>query len=322
MPTRRSPFTCRRVAGLLLLLAGLVAAAVAAFVLAPPTSSLPLLAMRVGQPAATNYTDSTGPLATGRFAPAVSSPTDELLVVTYNLRYGEAISQTIAAFQAVEPLPAADFILLQEMDEAGVVEIAQTLGYDYVYAPASVAEDGDDFGNAILSRWPLSDARKIILPGLHPLSGQQRTTTRATARVGGADVGHADVGHADVVLYSTHIEIATAPLALRTEQMAAVLADVPDDAAAVIIGGDFNVVTGEGVATLAEQYAAGQLDHATPGLGPTLTRFGLRPSAADHLFTRGFAVLDAGVLGKVRASDHFPVWARLGFLPLTVPNYP
>ena len=322
MPTRRSPFTCRRVAGLLLLLAGLVAAAVAAFVLAPPTSSLPLLAMRVGQPAATNYTDSTGPLATGRFAPAAPPPTDELLVVTYNLRYGEAISQTIAAFQAVEPLPAADFILLQEMDEAGVVEIAQTLGYDYVYAPASVAEDGDDFGNAILSRWPLSDARKIILPGLHPLSGQQRTATRATARVGGADVGHVDVGHADVVLYSTHIEIATAPLALRTEQMAAVLADVPDDAAAVIIGGDFNVVTGEGVATLAEQYAAGQLDHATPGLGPTLTRFGLRPSAADNLFTRGFAVLDAGVLGKVRASDHFPVWARLGFLPLTVPNYP
>ena len=91
-----------------------------------------------------------------------------------------------------------------------------------------MAEDGDDFGNAILSRWPLSDARKIILPGLYPLSGQQRTTTRATARVGGADVGHADVGHADVVLYSTHIEIATAPLALRTEQMAAVLADVPE----------------------------------------------------------------------------------------------
>jgi endonuclease/exonuclease/phosphatase family metal-dependent hydrolase len=95
--------------------------------------------------------------------------------------------------------------------------------------------------------------------------------------------------------------------------MAAVLADVPDDAAAVIIGGDFNLVTGEGVATLAEQYAAGGLDHATPGLGPTLTRYGLRPSAADHLFTRGFDVLDAGVLGEVSASDHFPVWARLGW---------
>jgi endonuclease/exonuclease/phosphatase family metal-dependent hydrolase len=181
--------------------------------------------------------------------------------------------------------------------------LARALGYDYVYAPASVAEDGDDFGNAILSPWPLSDARKIILPGLHPLTGQQRTATRATARV----------GHEDVVLYSTHIEIATAPVDLRVAQMAAVLADVPDAAERVIIGGDFNTVTGRGVAALAEQYAAGGLDHATPGLGPTLTRFGLRPSAADHLFTRGFDVLDAGVLDEVSASDHFPVWARLSW---------
>ena len=150
---------------------------------------------------------------------------------------------------------------------------------------------------------PHSDARKIILPGLHPLSGQQRTATRATARVGGADL----------LLYSTHIEIATAPVELRVAQMAAVLADVPDAAEWVIIGGDYNVVTGEGVETLAEQYAAGGLDHATPGLGPTLTRYGVRPSATDHLFTRGFAVLDAGVLGDVSASDHFPVWARLGW---------
>ena len=301
MPTRRSPFTCRRVAGLLLLLAGLVAAAVAAFVLAPPTSSLPLLAMRVGQPAATNYTDSTGPLATGRFAPAVSSPTDELLVVTYNLRYGEAISQTIAAFQAVEPLPAADFILLQEMDEAGVVEIAQTLGYDYVYAPASVAEDGDDFGNAILSRWPLSDARKIILPGLHPLSGQQRTATRATARV----------GEMDVLLYSVHLEIATAPPELRREQAAAVLADVPDDAPAVIIGGDFNTIMTRGVAGLAEQAAAQDLQLLTAGLEPTLMRFGRPLARADHIVTRGFERLDGGGMSGVSASDHFPVWARL-----------
>ncbi len=303
MPTRRSLLTLRRAIGLLLLLAGLSAAATAAFILAPPAARLPVLALRAGGPAATNYTDPAGPLVTGRFAPAPSSTADDLVVVTYNLRYGEGISEMIAAFQTIEPLPAADFVLLQEMDEAGVVALARALGYDYVYAPASVAEDGDDFGNAILSRWPLSDARKIILPGLHPLSGQQRTAIRTTARV----------GDTDVLLYSTHIEIATAPVELRVGQMAAVLADVPDDAERVIIGGDYNVVTGEGVETLAEQYAAGGLDHATPGLGPTLTRYGLRPSAADHLFTRGFDVLDAGVLGDVSASDHFPVWARLGW---------
>ena len=300
------PPLIRRAVALLVLI-GLVLAALAvmaALVLTTAPGAVPAaLALRAQLPQTENYSDPASPLVSGRFAPAAPPAPDELVAVTYNLRYGEAISKTIAAFQTVEPLPAADFILLQEMDEAGVVALARALGYDYVYAPASVAEDGDDFGNAILSRWPLSDARKIILPGLHPLSGQQRTATRATARV----------GDTDLLLYSTHIEIATAPVELRVGQMAAVLADVPDDAAAVIIGGDFNVVTGEGVATLAEQYAAGGLDHATPGLGPTLTRYGLRPSAADHLFTRGFAVLDAGVLGEVSASDHFPVWARLGW---------
>jgi len=264
------------------------------------------MALRARLPQTMNYTDPAGPLLSGRFAPAtlpmvVPPAPDELVVVTYNLRYAEAIEEAVTAFQTVEPLPAADFILLQEMDEAGVVALARALGYDYVYAPASVAEDGDDFGNAILSRWPLREMSKIILPGLHPLTGQQRTATRATARVGGWDV----------LLYSTHIEIATAPVALRAGQMAAVLADVPDTAERVIIGGDFNTVTGQGVRTLAEQYAAGELNHATPGLGPTLTRFGLRPSAADHLFTRGFDVLEAGVLDDVSASDHFPVWARL-----------
>jgi endonuclease/exonuclease/phosphatase family metal-dependent hydrolase len=286
----------------LLTLGCLALAGLAATALSPAGPPRPAVAaMRLWRPAVENYADPAGPLVTGEFAPALTEPPDELLAVTYNLRYGEAISDTVAAFQTIAPLTEADFILLQEMDAAGTAALAEALGYDFVYAPASVAEDGDDFGNAILSRWPLRDARKIILPGQHPLSGQQRTATRATARA----------GDADVLLYSTHIEIVTAPADLRREQMAALLADVPDEADAVIIGGDFNVVTDRGVATLAEQYAAGELDHATPGLGATLTRYGLRAAAADHLFTRGFDVVEAGVLNEVSASDHFPVWARL-----------
>ena len=259
------------------------------------------MALRARLPQTRNYTDPAGPLLSGRFASDALPAPDELVVVTYNLRYAEAIEEAVAAFQTVAPLPAADFILLQEMDEAGVVALARALGYDYVYAPASVAEDGDDFGNAILSRWPLSDPRKIILPGLHPLSGQQRTATRATARV----------GEMDVLLYSVHLEIATAPPELRREQAAAVLADVPDDAPAVIIGGDFNTIMTRGVAGLAEQAAAQDLQLLTAGLEPTLMRFGRPLARADHIVTRGFERLDGGVMSGVSASDHFPVWARL-----------
>jgi endonuclease/exonuclease/phosphatase family metal-dependent hydrolase len=147
----------------------------------------------------------------------------------------------------------------------------------------------------------MSDPVKLILPGLHPVTGQGRTATRATVTIDGREI----------VVYSTHIEVATAPPSFRAAQFAAILDDIPDDAAHVITGGDFNTVTGRGVGALAELYAAGGLAHNSAGLGPTYTRFGLRPSAADHIFSRGFEHLDAGVLGEVTASDHFPVWARL-----------
>lgn len=247
-----------------------------------------------------NHTDPKGPIFTGDYAPIQATQPSELIVVSYNLRYGEAIDETIRAYREANPLPAADIILLQEMDEIGVRAIAAGLGYNFVYFPASVAEDGDNFGNAILSRWPLENSAKLILPGLHPITGQQRTATRATV----------NMGDTQVLVYSTHIEVATAPPAYRAAQFAAILDDIPADAPRVIVGGDFNTVTGWGVEALAEMYAAAGLDHASADLGPTYTRFGVRPSATDHIFSLGFTRLESGVLTSITASDHFPVWAR------------
>lgn len=252
---------------------------------------------------AVNYTDPSGPLYRGDFAAEPGAIPDQLLVVTYNLKYAEAVDEAIVAFRAVAPLPQADIILMQEMDAPATERIARELRYNYVYYPASVAEDGDDFGNAILSRWPIYEPAKLILPGLHPLSGQQRIATRANIRI----------GDKDVLVYSAHTEIATAPGALREGQVAAILADIPAEAPWVIIGGDFNNVTSQSVGELTDQFAASGLSHATSGLGPTVTRYGLRPSAADHIFTRGFTAQDAGVLRDVLASDHYPLWVRLGW---------
>lgn len=253
-------------------------------------------------PATVNYTEDDGPLYSGRNAPIAQPHPGELVAVTYNLHFGDALEDARLAFGGRRPRLAADFLLLQEVDATDVETLAAALDYDYVYFPASVAANGNDFGNAILSRWPLSEPAKLILPGLHPLSGQQRTATRATAQV----------GDATVLLYSTHIEIATAPVALRVAQMSAVATNVPPEAAQVIIGGDFNVVTARGVRALAALYEVEGLDHASRSAGPTMSRMGVRV-AADHLFTRGFDVLEAGVLADVTGSDHLPVWARLGW---------
>lgn len=289
--------------GLLFLLLAAAGCAPARLTLAvnPPVVRAIADRLEGAMPDTENYTERDAPFYDGTHSSGARSAAGELVAVSYNLRYGEAVSETIDIFRTFEPLNQADVILLQEMDAPGVEELAAALELNYVYYPASVAEDGDDFGNAILSPWPLEQPAKIILPGLHPLTGQQRTATRAVARIDGRDV----------LVYSTHIETATAPASLRLAQMAAVLEDVPDDAGAVIIGGDFNTITGRGVDGLAARYAMEGLTHATPDVGPTVTRFGLRPSAADHLFARGFAATAAGVRHDAVASDHFPVWARL-----------
>lgn len=247
-----------------------------------------------------NHSDAESPLFSGEYAAETPSSPDSLIVVSYNLRYGEAVTEMIDAFRSVEPLPEAGIILLQEMDELGVERLARELGYNYVYYPASVAVDGDNFGNAILARWPISNPAKLILPGLHPITGQQRTATRAVVHL----------GDMDLLVYSTHIETATAPPSVRAAQFEAVLADIPDDARHVILGGDFNTVTFWGVAALADRFVSSDMAHDSAALGPTYTRFGLRPSATDHLFSRGFERLQAGVLRGVTASDHYPVWAR------------
>lgn len=250
---------------------------------------------------AANYGDTDGPLFAGQFAPPRENSPEQFVAVTYNLRYGERLDDMITAFKTVEPFNEADFIFLQEMDEHGVAEAAQALGYDYIYYPASVARDGDNFGNAILSRWPLHDPRKIILPGLHPLTGQQRTATRATAQV----------GQRSIVLYSVHTEVVSASEQLRGRQAEALLADVPPETGAVIIGGDFNSVTTWGVERLATRFEASGLAHQSSGLGPTFSRFGRRFAATDHIFTRGFTGLAAGAGSDINASDHLPVWTRL-----------
>jgi endonuclease/exonuclease/phosphatase family metal-dependent hydrolase len=247
-----------------------------------------------------NYKSVDGPGYSGRHAATDSRQADEIRVVSYNIRYGEQIEEVVSAFASIGSIKDADIILLQEMDEAGTAEIARRLGYNYVYYPASIAPDGDNFGNAVLARWPIADSKKLVLPGLHPLTGQQRTATRATVRI----------GDEAVLVYSTHIEVATAPPAMRAAQIQAIIDDIPADAPRVIVGGDFNTVTNKGVQALGDRFDTAGMNHDTADLGPTFIRWGRKLAATDHIFSRGFDRHESGVVTEVSASDHLPVWTQ------------
>ncbi len=128
------------------------------------------------------YDTPEGPWWEGRYAGAPLSSGSLITVVNYNIDHGREVTKAIEAFETHEPLPGADIILLQEMDEVGTERMARALGYDFVYYPATVARHGRNFGNAILARWPLSRARKLILPELHPVNGVMRIAVGATVQ--------------------------------------------------------------------------------------------------------------------------------------------
>lgn len=244
---------------------------------------------------ALNYTSLAGPRYVGDVAPApqAASPPASIRLVTFNIQDAREIDSAIVLLRSVSALAHADVIALQEMDAAGTSRIAAALGMSYVYYPATVQPaSGRDFGNAILSRWPVRDDAKLILPHLARFGKTQRIATAATILIGDVPVR----------VYSVHLatKIEQGPGA-RRDQVRAVLTD----AAAyqrVIVTGDMN------------SHGIGEAFRAAGYTWPTEHN----PRTEhwwnwDHVFLRGVTVRDGASTGVVRhnrhASDHHPVWA-------------
>ncbi len=241
-----------------------------------------------------NYVDPAGPRYAGQFAGGVFER-GEIGLATFNTHYAQQVDRTIELFRRAEPLRAADIISLQEMDEDGVRKIAAALSLDYVYYPAILHPAvGRDFGNALLSRWPIQDDRKILLP--HP------GRTRKAQRI--AVAGTILVGGLPIRVYSVHLgTLVEITPAKRRDQVAAILADA-DRFERVVVIGDLN------------SWAAGAIfeEHGFLWLTRSEGRtFGL--FAWDHIFLRGLRPRPEGATGVVRnnlgASDHKPVWAEI-----------
>jgi len=136
------------------------------------------------------YTDPQQPIYSKPVLPQVSSfkRGQTLKVVSYNIEHAQKVDQAIEIFRNQEQLKDADILCLQEMDFPGIQKIADELGYGYVYYP-SVRHHftKKDFGNAILSRWPLSKSKKYILPAGR-MTQMQRIMISANVHVGEKDV--------------------------------------------------------------------------------------------------------------------------------------
>lgn len=257
--------------------------------------NLPLIALLAVAGCATtklNYASPEGPRYVGRAAASAVVRADRLRVVSFNIEYALRVDSAVVVLKSDSALRAADVILLQEMDEAGTRRVADALSMSYVYYPATLhPHTGRDMGNAVLSRWPIIEDTKVLLPHLGRIRGTQRAATGATIRV----------GETMVRVYSAHLgTIADVGAEGRRDQLRAILADA-ERYPRVIIGGDMNNGSVGNVAR-----AAG---YAWPTEHGPHTIHGL---SWDHIFLKGFDNRDRGQVGTVvnnhHASDHRPIW--------------
>jgi endonuclease/exonuclease/phosphatase family metal-dependent hydrolase len=259
------------------------------------SSALLLLCSSCARPV--NFLDPEGPRFEGRYAPPPpdSAPV-EIRVVTFNLKYARRVERAIELLRDGDSLRGADIIALQEMDDAATEQIARGLRMNYAYLPSSISAITDTFfGPAVLTRWPIDSAWKVLLPHASVWRGQRRTATGAILRIGPERVR----------VYSVHLETqASIAPAEREDQAAAILRDAEGAGEPTILAGDFNSY---GIGDYVKRRGFRWL---TESFGETILLW-----SWDHLLVRGFEPGQIRSIGVERdgrgASDHRAVWAVL-----------
>jgi endonuclease/exonuclease/phosphatase family metal-dependent hydrolase len=243
-----------------------------------------------------------------------------LTVVTLNLWHDKQDwphrqDLIVAELAALQP----DVIVLQEVlqdaalpNQAGT--LAQRLGYQYRFFSADPPEQTRRYGNAILTRTPVEQARETKLQPLDDYrnAGWVRTT----------------IARKPVNLYASHLHHTPEGGAIRARQIASLQEFMRSTQGEVpaIIAGDFNTpATTPELEPLLRRFADAYAD-AHPGVDvETAAHTTLNPhlghpaTRIDHVLVQrdAFRVVDARIiLDRSDAkgawpSDHYGVWVKL-----------
>ncbi|MFM1920417.1 MAG: hypothetical protein RLZZ303_2051, partial [Candidatus Hydrogenedentota bacterium] len=188
-----------------------------------------------------------------------AAPRERLRVVAWNMERGRHWQEGVNLLQEHPLLRNADLLLLTEMDigmarsdNANTTrEVAQALGMNYAYAvefiELSLGKPSDlttvrepenavgYHGNAILSRYPLTQVRALRFPGIEQWYGSDEH------RLGGRNAVLAEiaVGGQTITVAVTHLESGITDGAFREREVRLLLEELEQHAAGkpVILGG-------------------------------------------------------------------------------------
>ena len=242
----------------------------------------------------------------------------EIKVVSYNIRYrsGADLKKMISLLHHDPEIGGAAVLGLQEVDRRKkrsghcntVKLIAYELGMHYAWAapPAAEPDDEEETGVAILSVYPLSDVRRIVLPHEGP-NGRRRVALGATVEIEGRPWR----------VYSAHAETRLA-MKKKLEQFKAMLDDLAQfqsDMPAIIMG-DLN--TWESSADDKTFKMFSEAGWKTPfGGQATFKRKVLMvpiEMKLDWVWLRGLEAGSFGIDRQIELSDHWPLWTTVKML--------
>jgi endonuclease/exonuclease/phosphatase family metal-dependent hydrolase len=243
------------------------------------------------------------------------SESGEIKVISYNIRWrsGDDLKELVKALREDPELRGASILALQEVDRhkqrSGNCNtakvLADELGLHYVWAapPSPKATDEEETGVAILSVYPLSDVKRIVLP--HPGPNKRRRVAL------GATV---EIQNRKWRIYSAHTETRI-PTGKKMEQFKAVLDDLahyPAQMPAIIMG-DLN--TWEPNAGGQTRKLFSNAGMKTPfGSDSTFKRrvlFVPLQLKLDWVWLRGLEASSFGINRKLDVSDHWPLWTNV-----------
>jgi endonuclease/exonuclease/phosphatase family metal-dependent hydrolase len=240
----------------------------------------------------------------------------ELKVLSYNIRWrsGEDLKDMIKLLKDDPEVGGAAILALQEVDRRKrrsgnnntAKIIADELGLHYAWAapPSVKPTDEEETGVAILSVYPLSDVKRIVLP--HPGPGQRRRVAL------GATL---EIENRQWRVYSAHAETRI-KFDKKLEQFKAVLDDLaqyPKDMPAIIMG-DFNTWEPNAHGKVTKLFSDAGLKTPFIDGKKTFRRkilFVPLELKLDWVWLRGLEATNCGIDRQIEISDHYPLWTNV-----------
>jgi endonuclease/exonuclease/phosphatase family metal-dependent hydrolase len=239
----------------------------------------------------------------------------EIKIVSYNIRWrgGDDLKRLAKLLHDDTEIGGAAILGLQEVDRRKkrtghsntAKALAEDLGLHYAWAapPPAEPDDEEETGVAILSVYPLSDVRRIVLPNPGP-NRRRRVALGATVDIDGKAWR----------IYSAHAETRIS-VDKKMEQFDAILKDLtryPADMPAVVMG-DLNTWQASADDETIKLFSKAGLE--TPfGSDSTFRRRVLLVPIEfrlDWVWLRGLEATGYGIDREIEVSDHWPLWANV-----------